>query len=251
MGQLAQSAGSETEGSFTRINLKDGSRNVMKMGYNGEGGEIGFINKRGANVLNIGVMPLTNQVFDRGDGVIFLSDMAGNLRLYSHVTKSDAGRVTVLDRGGNPTTYMDGELGFRTTRGDLAENFSFSVPDLPAGTVVVLDPANPGYLKPSAAPYDRRVAGVVSGAQDYKAGITLGAEDHDNGAPVTLTGTVYCKATSENGPIRAGDLLTTSAVSGHAMKVTNHDAARGAILGKAMESLDAERGVIMILASLQ
>jgi hypothetical protein len=32
--------------------------------------------------------------------------------------------------------------------------------------------------------------------------------------PVTLSGTAYCLASSVNGAIKAGDLLTTSAVPG-------------------------------------
>jgi hypothetical protein len=35
------------------------------------------------------------------------------------------------------------------------------------------------------------------------------------------------------------------------MRVTNPEAARGAILGKAMDDLNGERGLVMILASLQ
>jgi hypothetical protein len=68
---------------------------------------------------------------------------------------------------------------------------------------------------------------------------------------VTLTGTVYCRASNVNGPIRAGDLLTTSSVSGHAMRVTDVAAAHGAILGKALQDLEGERGLVMIRASLQ
>jgi hypothetical protein len=66
-----------------------------------------------------------------------------------------------------------------------------------------------------------------------------------------LTGTAYCLATNANGAIKAGDLLTTSAVPGHAMKVTDYEAARGAILGKALEDLKGDKGHVLILASLQ
>ena len=44
-----------------------------------------------------------------------------------------------------------------------------------------------------------------------------------------------------------GDLLTTSAVPGHAMKATDHDRAQGAIIGKAMTSLAKGRGLILVL----
>ena len=73
----------------------------------------------------------------------------------------------------------------------------------------------------------------------------------ETAVPVTLTGTVYALASNVNGPIRAGDLLTTSAVPGHAMRATDADAARGAIVGKALDDLREDRGLVMILASLQ
>ena len=48
-----------------------------------------------------------------------------------------------------------------------------------------------------------------------------------------------------------GDLLTTAATAGHAMKVTDDLAARGAILGKAMTALHEGRGLVLVLVSLQ
>jgi len=118
--------------------------------------------------------------------------------------------------------------------------------------VVAIDPAAAGKMVAASRPYDRRVAGVVSGANDYRPGITLRADDSvKNAVPVTLTGTVYCLASDVNGPIHAGDLLTTSSIPGHAMRVTDVGAAHGAIVGKALEDLKGDRGLVMILASLQ
>jgi hypothetical protein len=58
-------------------------------------------------------------------------------------------------------------------------------------------------------------------------------------------------ADAANGPIQPGDLLTTSSVPGHAMKVGDHAKAQGAILGKAMGSLAQGRGMVLVLVSLQ
>jgi hypothetical protein len=68
---------------------------------------------------------------------------------------------------------------------------------------------------------------------------------------VALTGRVYCWADASDGPIQPGDLLTTSNVPGHAMKVTDHGQAQGAIIGKAMTGLEASRGLVLVLVSLQ
>jgi hypothetical protein len=46
-------------------------------------------------------------------------------------------------------------------------------------------------------------------------------------------------------------LLTTSSTPGHAMKVTDHARAQGAILGKAMSSLAEGKGMVLVLVSLQ
>jgi hypothetical protein len=68
---------------------------------------------------------------------------------------------------------------------------------------------------------------------------------------VALTGRVYCGVDAANGPITPGDLLTTSAVPGYAMRVTDHGKAQGAIIGKAMSALPEGRGLILVLVALQ
>src|SRR6202034_1844150 len=125
-----------------------------------------------------------------------------------------------------------------TIRGgsDLAEPFKISGTgdETPAGAVVVIDDANPGHLKLSDRPYDQRVAGVISGANGIHPGIQMHQQGLlEGGQNVALTGRVYVQADTSNGPIEPGDMLTTSATPGCAMKVTDHVRAQGAILGKA------------------
>ena len=92
----------------------------------------------------------------------------------------------------------------------------------------------------------------VSGANGVKPGITLHQEGAlEGGQNVALSGRVYVLADASNGPIKPGDLLTTSNLAGHAMKVTNHAGAQGAILGKAMGSLQNGSGMVLVLVSLQ
>jgi hypothetical protein len=57
--------------------------------------------------------------------------------------------------------------------------------------------------------------------------------------------------TAENGPIHRGDLLVTSAKAGYAMKGTDRNRMLGAVIGKAMGSLDSGSGVIEVLVTLQ
>jgi hypothetical protein len=73
----------------------------------------------------------------------------------------------------------------------------------------------------------------------------------EGGRNVSLTGRVYVQADASNGAIKPGDLLTTSSTPGHAMKVTDHVRAQGAVLGKAMTGLSEGQGMVLVLVTLQ
>lgn len=138
---------------------------------------------------------------------------------------------------------------------DLAERFDVAGDDaaIEPGMVVSIDPTHEGRLVRSCEPYDHRVAGIVSGAGDVAPGMLMGQKGSvaDGEHPIALTGRVYCRATAANGPIRPGDLLTTSGVAGYAMRVDDPSRAQGAILGKAMGSLDSGEGLVLVLVGLQ
>jgi hypothetical protein len=206
--------------------------------------EIGVTNASG----NVVIAATPDSV---GDGEIVWGSAAGAPKGIILVSAQGAGQVAVFNTAGQPRFILDGNSGLISGAGDVAERFP-SAARLEPGTLVSIDPSAGGAVMAATRPYDRRVAGVVSGANNYHPGITMGA-DHsvETAVPVTLTGTVYALASNVNGPIRAGDLLTTSAVPGHAMRATDADAARGAIVGKALDDLKGDRGLVMILASLQ
>jgi hypothetical protein len=156
--------------------------------------------------------------------------------------------------GGGDTCDPTVEMAvLRITGGcDLAEPFQMSHTDIPSGAVVIIDEEHPGQLKMSEGAYDNRVAGIVSGANGVKAGITLHQEGLiEGGQNVALTGRVYAQADASNGAIKPGDLLTTSDTPGYAMKVTDHAKAQGAILGKAMTGLKEGKGMVLVLVTLQ
>ena len=68
--------------------------------------------------------------------------------------------------------------------------------------------------------------------------------------PLAVVGVVPVKASTEGGDIQPGDLLTTSAVPGHAMKA-NANAPQGTVIGKALAALTNDTGVIQMLVILQ
>jgi hypothetical protein len=137
--------------------------------------------------------------------------------------------------------------------GDIAEPFDIKGKDaVEPGMVVVIDSENPGNLKISDKAYDRCVAGIISGAGGIQPGLMITQKDTFEGAHhVALAGRVYGLCDASYGTIEPGDLLTTSSTSGYAMKVTNYEKAQGAILGKAMTSLDEGQGLVLILVTLQ
>ena len=97
------------------------------------------------------------------------------------------------------------------------------------------------------------MAGIISGAGGVKPGMLMGQKGSsaDGAFPVALTGRVYVWADASNGPIQPGDLLTTTDAPGHAMKVTDYARAHGAIIGKAMTSLQEGTGLVLVLVALQ
>lgn len=162
------------------------------------------------------------------------------------------GDVIVRDGAGNERIRLDGNTGdIRLQGADCAEEFE--VVDSSAidpGTVLVID--DDGHLHPCEKPYDRRVAGVVSGGNNSNPGIILDSHpDRDERLPIALNGKVYCKVDATFSPVTVGDLLTTSPVLGHAMKADDHTEAFGAVIGKALRGLREGRALIPILVSLQ
>jgi hypothetical protein len=147
-----------------------------------------------------------------------------------------------------------GDVSTLTIRGgaDIAEPFAMSHGGIEPGSVVIIDEDNPGKLKTSSHAYDKRVAGIVSGANGIRPGISLIQEGKlEAGENVALTGRVYVKADASFAAIKPGDLLTTSDTPGHAMMVTDPARAQGAILGKAMSALKEGKGMVLVLVSLQ
>lgn len=178
------------------------------------------------------------------------------------------GDVRVYDDAGDVSIHLDGATGVVTSTGaDCAEHFTVRDADLVVpGTVLVIDESDPGAgaLRQSARAYDRRVAGVVSGAGQYRPGFVLNTrpvrpdghhEDPGDGStdrkPVALVGKVCCKVDADQGAIAVGDLLTTADTPGHAMKAADPKRAFGAVIGKALAPLEEGQGLIPILVALQ
>lgn len=151
-----------------------------------------------------------------------------------------------LDVNGNIAVTGDVKL----FGADCAEEFAVGDPDVEPGTVMVL--ADEGAVRPSDEPYDKKVAGVVSGAGDYRPGLVLDTQDDDEQRlRIALMGKVFCKVDATAGPVEVGDLLTTAERPGHAMKADDPQRAFGAVLGKALRPLPEGQDLLPVLVALQ
>jgi hypothetical protein len=208
------------------------------------------------NPSTVAGLIVTDSVYNSGNR-LEIQDHYGT----AGVVVDEAGRVgigtaapeTALAVRGNVTVLSaaTGDLILELGEGlDYAEGFDVTDERLEPGTVLTIDAENPGHLTMCRTAYDRKVAGIVAGARGLGSGVRLGGQQFDQ--DVALAGRVYCKVDATNESIQPGDLLTTSRVSGHAMKVADYSRAQGAVLGKAMEPLEkGGKGLILVLVTLQ
>jgi hypothetical protein len=163
--------------------------------------------------------------------------------------------IGIEGRGGRLAGYFQGDVevtgDIRLANADCAEDFDIcETQQIEPGTVMVL--GEEGKLEPSQKAYDKRVAGVVSGAGSYKPGIVLDKQQSKNTRkPIALLGKVFCKVDALHGAIEIGDLLTTSPTPGHAMKAHDPAQAFGTVIGKALRPFAEGQGLIPILIALQ
>ena len=171
------------------------------------------------------------------------------------VTGTSTNGIGVLGQGGALAGRFEGDVevtgDIRLSNMDCAEDFDVMCGEIiDPGTVMVIAPD--GTLRVSQSAYDNRVAGVVSGAGEFRPGIVLGRlESRENRLPIALVGKVYCKVDAGYSAIDVGDLLTSSPTPGHAMKADDRVKAFGAVLGKALSPLRDGQGLIPVLVALQ
>jgi len=174
---------------------------------------------------------------------------------------SGLGILAAGDMHANGNITSDNTLTGKTLQitggSDLAEPYKIApadnTPPRP-GLVVSIDPEQTGQMRVCARAYDNSVGGIISGAGGVQPGVVLrqAGTVADGTLPIASVGRVWCWCDADaGGAITPGDLLTTSATPGHAMRVRDHDRARGAVLGKAMSPLKSGRGLVLVLVTLE
>ncbi|WP_263418059.1 hypothetical protein [Terriglobus albidus] len=170
------------------------------------------------------------------------------LEVNGNIKISGVGASIAFQDGSVQNTAWNGT----TCGGDYAESVDVTG-DRKAyepGDVLVIDPSSPDKFLRTAEPYSPLVAGIYS-TQPGLTGRRKGAPKTGEEVPMALVGIVPTKVSAENGPIKPGTLLVTSSTAGYAMRGTDREKLTGAIIGKAMGTLDSGKGVIEILVSLQ
>nr|MDQ3011394.1 hypothetical protein [Acidobacteriota bacterium] len=265
-----------------QLYLVDLTRNQQRMTIQPNGGAITFPTGN----IGIGTTNPATKLHVEGGGMVETAIKSGNERAILSLGNGlgPSNYVWTLESGvggkfpslfgiynrtvGKSGLEIDGNLlvyvkALQITGGaDFAENFDVlasndltgkAATEIQPGMVVAIDPINPGKLSLSRRAYDRRVAGIISGAGDVKPGMMMRQEGTlaDGKHPVALSGRVYVWVDAAHGAIRPGDMLTTSATPGHAMKASNAAKAQGAIIGKAMTGLKTGKGLVLVLVTLQ
>ncbi len=214
---------------------------------NGETGEItgGGVGRHGTlRLFTAGVKETITLDGAFGNLTLGGNGADGDILLYA----TDGDRNDV----GAASIHLDGQSGDILLRNaDCAEEFEVTDSEaIEAGSIVSL--AGDGKLHLARHPYDRKVAGVVSGGGDSRPGIILARDPTRRGRlPVALVGRVHCWVDAGYAPVEVGDLLTTSATPGHAMRADDSTRAFGSVIGKAMGSLRSGAGLVPVLVALQ
>lgn len=119
------------------------------------------------------------------------------------------------------------------TGADVAELYNVKDMSIRSADIVSIDPTLTDGVMKSTGSYDTSIMGVVA----TKPGVLLGQKDVPDigmSRAVALTGRVPVKVTSENGPIKIGDAITSSSIPGVGMRSTR--AAR--VVGRALSGWD-------------
>lgn len=223
----------------------NGSGNVAAVfGFTTGGGAGGSFDINNSSSSNYALQAHTN-----GTGGALLAENtgpSGNIAVF----QSNGANTARIDKNGKG--FFNG--GTQTGGADVAEAFEteYAVDGYTPGDVLVISTRSDRRVEKCREPYSTLVMGVYA----TKPGVLLTERDIDanlgDTIPVGIVGVIPTKVSSENGPIRRGDLLVTSSMPGHAMKGTNRDLMLGAIIGKALENFDGSgTGVIRVLVNVK
>jgi hypothetical protein len=245
--------GCQKPNGFGVVGQADGLNGVGVRGYSNAARSSGV---SGINNADTGYGVYGGCQKPNGYGVVGQADGLNGVGVWAISWNAQSG--TGVLAVGKPAGHFEGNVevtgDITLQNADCAEDFEIIEENVEAGTVMVLNEM--GSLQPSYEEYDKKVAGIVSGARGYKPAIVLDRQNSEDQnrkerMPIALMGKVYCKVDATCSPIEIGDLLTTSSTMGYAMKAEDPMKAFGAVIGKALGSIKEGLGMIPVLVTLQ
>jgi hypothetical protein len=171
-------------------------------------------------------------------------DSSGNWSVDGTLTSGGADYAELIDVEGAATDYEPGDVLVISDQVDRAVELAA---EAYSSRVVGVYSTDPAFVAGAGTPEEQIAREEQALARAGRPATLLAV--NDGAIEVAIAGIVPVKVSAENGPIRRGDLLTTSNTPGHAMKATQ--LVPGTILGKAMGTLDSGTGVIEVLVLLQ
>lgn len=150
----------------------------------------------------------------------------------------------------NRSGFVFANGGYITGGADVAE-YVPATELLEAGDVAEIDAVSGKALRKSSRSNSAAVAGVISTQPGLTLNGSVSEHEAQKGMPrLALVGRVPVKTINENGAIHTGDLLVSSSRPGHAMRAPESPLP-GTVIGKAMEPLEGDSGVIEMLVMLR
>jgi hypothetical protein len=200
----------------------------------------------------------------------FDSPNTGNLSWSLYVRQNGTGNGLVVSHtgtSGNIATFLSGGTvaridktgkgffngGTQVGGADLAESFEVepAAERYEPGDVLEISVDHDRQLRKSAEPYSTRVLGVYATKPGVLLSDIVSEDSFANRVPLGVVGVIPTKVSTENGPIRRGDLLVAAATPGHAMKAGAQPPA-GSVIGKALANFAGrETGVIEVFVNVR
>ncbi|WP_217604205.1 hypothetical protein [Chitinophaga sp. GbtcB8] len=171
---------------------------------------------------------------------------SGNVAVFQSASTNVA-RINKAGRG-----FFNG--GTQNSGADVAEAFDVTgnIQAYEPGDVLVIATDADRTVEKSKGAYSTLVVGVYA----TKPGVLLTEESVDTDisdkVPMGVVGVIPTKVCGENGPVRRGDMLVTSSLSGYAMKADPDKVKPGQVIGKALEAFDGNgTGKIKVLVNVK
>ena len=204
-------------------------------------GNVSFVTTIAANSVALGTDTTGSYVQQgatSGSGISgSVNSEAGTFTVTSNATSvNTANTIVFRDASGDFSAGIITATATQAQYADVAENFKVNE-FADAGTVMVFN--KDGLLIISNHYADPMLVGVVSTDPAH-----LLNKDLPNGQPIALAGQVPCKVV---GPVKVGDLLTTSNTPGYATVLDLNDWKPGITIGKSMENCGIGKHTITVL----